>query len=137
LSPTERTTEFTVSVDIVADMSVVNPFDFFFESQATDFPFADAREFDEELAPYLPEGGGRHVQTPEGPDRGLRLVPAEQDVPSFHRNLTANSGYAHNASQLCANVAAGFYKRPVRNPVLQARLNVQAVVINNCDVDRI
>ncbi|HEY2754626.1 MAG TPA: transglutaminase family protein [Pseudolabrys sp.] len=49
----ERTTEFSISVDLIADMSVVNPFDFFIEPQAMEFPFAYAREFDEELAPYL------------------------------------------------------------------------------------
>ncbi|HEY6831453.1 MAG TPA: transglutaminase N-terminal domain-containing protein, partial [Pseudolabrys sp.] len=49
----ERTTEFTVAVDLVADMSVVNPFDFFVEPVATNFPFVYPSEFDEELAPYL------------------------------------------------------------------------------------
>src|SRR5215471_2437673 len=49
----ERTTEFTVTVDLVADMAVVNPFDFFIEPFATDFPFAYPAEFAEELAPYL------------------------------------------------------------------------------------
>jgi uncharacterized protein (DUF2126 family) len=49
----ERTTEFSVSVDLIADMSVVNPFDFFIEPEAMEFPFVYASEFDEELAPYL------------------------------------------------------------------------------------
>ncbi|HZO44919.1 MAG TPA: transglutaminase family protein [Xanthobacteraceae bacterium] len=49
----EPTTEFSVSVDLLADMSVINPFDFFVEPSAKDFPFAYSSEFDEELAPYL------------------------------------------------------------------------------------
>ena len=49
----ERTSEFTVSVDLLADMSVINPFDFFIEPSATAYPFAYAGEFSEELAPYL------------------------------------------------------------------------------------
>jgi uncharacterized protein (DUF2126 family)/transglutaminase-like putative cysteine protease len=49
----ERTTEFTITVDLIADMSVINPFDFFIDPTATDYPFAYAAEFDEELAPYL------------------------------------------------------------------------------------
>ena len=49
----ERTTEFTVAVDLLADMSVINPFDFFVEPVATDFPFDYPSEFNEELAPYL------------------------------------------------------------------------------------
>jgi len=49
----ERTGEFTISVDLLADMSVINPFDFFIEPSATEFPFDYANEFGEELAPYL------------------------------------------------------------------------------------
>jgi uncharacterized protein (DUF2126 family) len=49
----ERTTEFSITVDLRADMSVINPFDFFVEPVATNFPFVYPSEFDEELAPYL------------------------------------------------------------------------------------
>jgi uncharacterized protein (DUF2126 family)/transglutaminase-like putative cysteine protease len=49
----ERTTEFTVTVDLLADMSVINPFDFFIDPVATNYPFVYPGEFDEELAPYL------------------------------------------------------------------------------------
>ena len=49
----ERTTEFSITVDLLADMSVINPFDFFVDPAATNFPFAYPAEFDEELAPYL------------------------------------------------------------------------------------
>jgi transglutaminase-like putative cysteine protease len=48
----ERTTEFSITVDLLADMSVINPFDFFVDPAATNFPFAYPAEFDEELAPY-------------------------------------------------------------------------------------
>ena len=49
----EKTREFSVTVDLVADMAVVNPFDFFVEPFADTFPFAYPAEFAEELAPYL------------------------------------------------------------------------------------
>src|SRR5713101_10090607 len=49
----EKTRELTVTVDLVADMAVVNPFDFFVEPFAEHFPFAYPAEFAEELAPYL------------------------------------------------------------------------------------
>jgi uncharacterized protein (DUF2126 family) len=48
----ERTPEFSITVDLLADMSVINPFDFFVDPAATNFPFAYPAEFDEELAPY-------------------------------------------------------------------------------------
>ena len=49
----EKATEFSITVDLIADMAVVNPFDFFIESYAETFPFAYAPALAEELAPYL------------------------------------------------------------------------------------
>ena len=52
----EKTTEFKVTVDLVAEMSVYNPFDFFLEPEAEEFPFAYAADLKHELAPYLVKG---------------------------------------------------------------------------------
>ncbi|APW43365.1 DUF2126 domain-containing protein [Rhodoferax saidenbachensis] len=49
----EKTTEFKVTVDLVVDMAVYNPFDFFLEPEAEEFPFAYKAELKEELTPYL------------------------------------------------------------------------------------
>jgi len=49
----EKTREFTITVDLIADMTVINPFDFFLEPFAETFPFAYPADFAEELAPYL------------------------------------------------------------------------------------
>lgn len=49
----EKTREFTVTVDLVAEMAVYNPFDFFLEPQAEQIPFAYSAEQQAELAPYL------------------------------------------------------------------------------------
>ncbi|MWL85870.1 transglutaminase family protein [Cupriavidus sp. SW-Y-13] len=49
----EKTTEFRVTVDLVAEMSVFNPFDFFLEPSAEKFPFDYAPDMAHDLAPYL------------------------------------------------------------------------------------
>lgn len=49
----EATREFRVTVDLVAEMSVYNPFDFFLEPEAETFPFDYAPTLAAELAPYL------------------------------------------------------------------------------------
>ncbi len=49
----EKTTEFKVTVDLVAEMAVYNPFDFFLEPSAEQFPFDYQPSLKEELAPYL------------------------------------------------------------------------------------
>ncbi len=49
----EKTTAFKVTVDLVAEMAVFNPFDFFLEPEAETFPFTYSSESAHELAPYL------------------------------------------------------------------------------------
>ena len=55
----DKTDHFTVSVDLTVDMEVINPFDFFLEPEAEQFPFAYSAELKAELEPYLqPLAGG-------------------------------------------------------------------------------
>jgi len=49
----EKTREFCIEVDLIASMSVINPFDFFPEPYATTFPFKYEAWQQEELEPYL------------------------------------------------------------------------------------
>ena len=49
----EPTREFKVTVDLVAEMAVYNPFDFFLEPEAENFPFAYSPELGHDLLPYL------------------------------------------------------------------------------------
>ncbi len=55
----KKTTEFKIEVDVVAEIRVFNPFDFFLEDYAKDFPFSYEAALKEELTPYLEikEGG--------------------------------------------------------------------------------
>lgn len=49
----EKTKEFCVDVEIIADMITINPFDFFVEDSAKDFPFEYKKDLKKELKPYL------------------------------------------------------------------------------------
>ena len=49
----ERTERLSVTVDLVVDLAVINPFDFFLEDSAQKWPFEYETELAAELAPYL------------------------------------------------------------------------------------
>ncbi len=58
----EPTRELRIVVDLVAELSVINPFDFFLELDAERFPFAYEPWLREELDPYLaPEPAGTRL----------------------------------------------------------------------------
>ncbi|WP_435235844.1 DUF2126 domain-containing protein [Psychromonas sp. PT13] len=49
----QPTTEFSFTVDLIAEMTVINPFDFFLEEYAEEFPFVYDAVSKAELSPYL------------------------------------------------------------------------------------
>jgi transglutaminase-like putative cysteine protease len=49
----EQTTRLHFEVEVIADMIVINPFDFFVEKYATEFPFAYTQQLRKELLPYF------------------------------------------------------------------------------------
>ena len=68
----EKTESFTVEVDLVADMSVYNPFDFFLEPEAETFPFTYDAETRHDLEPYL-----------DLPELGPKFSAWLKELPSF------------------------------------------------------
>ena len=59
----ERTAEFSVTVDLLADMEVINPFDFFIEPYAEKWPFKYADELQEDLWAFIgPEPAGPRLK---------------------------------------------------------------------------
>ncbi len=49
----EKSDRLVVTVDLVADMAVINPFDFFIAEEAKDWPFTYEPDLEQELRPYL------------------------------------------------------------------------------------
>ena len=79
----ERVTHFDVTVDLVADMATINPFDFFLEPEAETWPFAYDPGLEQELAPFRridPSGGPRLdallAQVPRTEQRTIDMLVA-------------------------------------------------------------
>ena len=49
----KKTKAFSIDVELIAEMTVINPFDFFIEEYAREFPFKYDKLLARELAPYL------------------------------------------------------------------------------------
>jgi uncharacterized protein (DUF2126 family)/transglutaminase-like putative cysteine protease len=146
----ERTTEFTVTVDLVADMAVVNPFDFFVEPFAESFPFDYPAEFAEELAPYLEkEAVGPRlaaflatlsrerkntvdflVELNQRLQREIRyLIRMEVGVQTPEETLGAGSGSCRDSAWLLVQILRnlGLAARFVSGYLIQLRPDVQAL----------
>ncbi|MEZ4862827.1 MAG: transglutaminase family protein [Caldilineaceae bacterium] len=72
----EKARALAIEVDVVADMTVINPFDFFVEEYAEFYPFTYEAQLARELAPYLEirEKGPRLLQWLESIDRGKQRI---------------------------------------------------------------
>src|SRR5258708_22096930 len=94
----EKTREFCVEIDVVAEMAVFNPFDFFLEPEAEKFPFEYDRSLDHELEPFqlkcwltpkfmaylrvLRRGGGKGGGPPGEKTRGQKPAPGTAHAPA-------------------------------------------------------
>ncbi len=89
----EKTAHFRVEVDLVLEIRVFNPFDFFLEDSATQFPFAYSADLKEELAPYL--------EIKESDQVLMDYVASISDVPvgtvdflvAFNQKINSDLGY--------------------------------------------
>ena len=72
----ERVRSFSIQVGLVAEMTIINPFDFFLEDYAEKFPFPYAQSLSKELAPYLEilPAGPRLRELLDSIDRSPRLT---------------------------------------------------------------
>jgi uncharacterized protein (DUF2126 family) len=75
----EKAKQLSVEVEVIANLQVINPFDFFVEEYAENFPFAYPTHLAKELAPYLEikEDGillQQWVKKHIDPTKSLRIV---------------------------------------------------------------
>ena len=89
----EKTTLFRIAVDLVVEMAVVNPFDYFLEEDAQSMPFAYEPWLAKELTPYL-------EALPPGPRlrAWLGTVPRDETptndfLVALNRRLKSDIGY--------------------------------------------
>ena len=87
---------FVVTVDLVADMAVINPFDFFVEDSAKDWPFAYDPDLKAELKPYLEPLPARPLLK-----KFLVSIPAGRKARSTS-SPTSTAGCAARSTTACA-----------------------------------
>ncbi len=91
----EPVRELKIEVDLVADMSVYNPFDFFVEDRAEHYPFEYPEELSEDLSIYLkPEPVGPKLQALlDGIDDGGGKIKIVDFLVGLNRDLEQKIGY--------------------------------------------
>ncbi len=115
----QPTDVFSVCVDLVADMTVINPFDFFVEDDADKFPFTYDDDVKQQLSPYLVKSELSPAMTkwvesmPKSSDRIIDLlvevngkaqhrvdykIRLEPGVQTPEQTLTMNSGSCRDSA---------------------------------------
>ena len=146
----EKTTTLDVTVDLVAEMAVYNPFDFFLEPYAEEFPFKYEPWLKKDLAPFLESEGlspklqayiepwiGKKMRTIDflvGLNSQLQsdigyLIRMEPGVQSVEETLTLRSGSCRDTGWLLVNALRrlGFAARFVSGYLIQLTADVKAL----------
>jgi uncharacterized protein (DUF2126 family) len=146
----EPTTEFTVTVDLLAEMAVINPFDFFVEPSAEHFPFAYDPELAADLAPYLaadpaePALAAFLAATPRDEERTVDflvelnrrvqqavryVIRLEPGVQTPEETLTLASGSCRDSSWLLVQILRhlGLAARFVSGYLIQLRPDLKSL----------
>ncbi|HAN99935.1 MAG TPA: IMP dehydrogenase, partial [Planctomycetaceae bacterium] len=144
------TREFVVTVDLVADMTVVNPFDFFVEESARDWPFAYESWLERELRPFLErtDEGARFAKYLAAIDRAPRttvdflvainlrlqqeikyLIRLEPGVQTPEETLTLGSGSCRDSAWLLVQLLRhlGLAARFVSGYLIQLKADVESL----------
>ena len=146
----EKTESFSVEVDLVADMIVINPFDYFLEPSADDFPFSYSKEIKSDLSPYLVTKKQHPVlkkylkeidTTPRSTiqflvDLNMKLhqdinylIRMEPNVQSCKKTLKLRSGSCRDSAWLLVNILRhfGLAARFVSGYLIQLKQDVKSL----------
>lgn len=146
----EQTSELKIEVDFTAEMTVVNPFDFFVEPYASSFPFAYTDDLRSELAPFLAatEPGPRLAEYLAGTareaastvnflvDLNARLreqiryvIRMEPGIQSPEETLASGAGSCRDSAWLLIQILRhlGFAARFVSGYLIQLRPDIDPV----------
>jgi uncharacterized protein (DUF2126 family)/transglutaminase-like putative cysteine protease len=146
----DKTAELRIEVDLVAEMAVLNPFDFFLEPHAERYPFEYDPAEQKELAPYRVKfpataGFSDYLHSlPRGPMRVVDLlvdinsrlardvrylVRAEAGVQAPEETLALHSGSCRDSGWLLVQILRhlGLAARFVSGYLIQLRPDVQAL----------
>ena len=91
----EKTDHFTVTIDLVAELEPINPFDFFIADEAKEWPFDYEKELKADLTPYL-------TPIPCGPllERYMRKVKAIKEETTLDFIVAVNRMLEQDISYL-------------------------------------
>ncbi len=146
----EKATELKIEVDFTAQMTVINPFDFFVESYATSYPFQYTNDLRSELAPYLatiepgPLFAAYLKEIPREADSTVNflvdlnaklqqkvryVIRMEPGVQTPEQTLAAGSGSCRDSAWLLIQILRhlGFAARFVSGYLIQLRPDIDPV----------
>jgi hypothetical protein len=98
----EKVDHFEVTVDLVADMVTVNPFDFFLEPQAETWPFGYDPVLEQELAPF-------RKQEPLGPHLNALMASIPRESVRTVDKLVALNALIHDKVAYIVRMEPGVF----------------------------
>src|SRR5262249_24998637 len=146
----EKTREFTITVDLIADMAEIKPFYFFFDPFPEKFPFAYSPELAQALPPYPPAQPAGPPPAPVLPPvsprrtntvdflvelnqrlrREIRyLIRMETGVQTPEQTLKENSGSCRDSAWLLVQILRhlGLAARFVSGYLIQLRPDMRSL----------